>query len=68
MDILNTQWSPVYDTWAILVSIRSLLGNPNPLSPANQGACEVFMKNKIEYERKVREIVMKSLEEEEEVE
>jgi ubiquitin-conjugating enzyme E2 A len=47
LDLLNTQWSPVYDIWAILISIRSLLCNPNPLSPAHTIACETFLHNKI---------------------
>lgn len=30
MDIIKTNWSPVLDTWAILISLRSLLTDPNP--------------------------------------
>lgn len=33
--VLQNQWSPIYDVWAILTSIRSLLADPNPNSPAN---------------------------------
>lgn len=40
------QWSPVYDVWAILTSIRSLLCDPNPLSPANSVAAQMFQENK----------------------
>ena len=61
LDLLNTQWSPVYDTWAILISIRSLLTNPNPQSPANKVACDIFLNNKIDYERRVNEVVARSL-------
>ena len=35
LDILANQWSPIYDVWAVLTSIRSLLADPNPNSPAN---------------------------------
>eukprot|EP01092_Planopodium_desertum_P015609 TRINITY_DN832_c0_g1_i2.p1 TRINITY_DN832_c0_g1~~TRINITY_DN832_c0_g1_i2.p1 ORF type:complete len:133 (+),score=1.75 TRINITY_DN832_c0_g1_i2:41-400(+) len=38
LDILDTNWSPIYDISAILVSIRSLLADPNPKSPANAEA------------------------------
>ena len=31
---MSDQWSPVYDVWAVLTSIRSLLCDPNPDSPA----------------------------------
>ena len=51
------QWSPVYDVWAILTSIRSLLCDPNPLSPANSQAAQMFQENKGEYERRVKEMV-----------
>ena len=35
LDILQNQWSPIYDISAILTSIQSLLCDPNPKSPAN---------------------------------
>lgn len=48
--------------WAILTSIRSLLADPNPNSPANSEAARIYATNKNEYERRVKEIVDKSLE------
>jgi ubiquitin-conjugating enzyme E2 A len=33
LDILQHQWSPIYDIAAILTSIQSLLTDPNPASP-----------------------------------
>lgn len=63
LDILMNQWSPVYDVWAILTSIRSLLCDPNPASPANSEAARLFQENKGEYERRVTKVVEKSLEE-----
>lgn len=63
LDILMDQWSPVYDVWAILTSIRSLLCDPNPASPANSEAARLFQDNKAEYERRVKHVVEKSLEE-----
>lgn len=60
--VLQNQWSPIYDVWAILTSIRSLLADPNPNSPANSEAAQIYNTNKNEYERRVKEIVDKSLE------
>ena len=44
--VLQNQWSSVYDVWAILTSVRSLLSDPNPLSPANTEAATLFNENK----------------------
>ena len=63
LDILQNMWTPIYDITAILTSIQSLLCDPNPNSPANGEAARLFMDNKREYERKVREIVENSWEE-----
>lgn len=38
LDILSTNWSPIYDVSSILTSIQSLLSDPNPNSPANAEA------------------------------
>lgn len=43
LDILSKQWSPIYDVWAILTSIRSLLNDPNPNSPANNEAAKLYV-------------------------
>lgn len=64
--MLQNQWSPVYDVWSILTAIRMLLADPNTLSPANCVASRLFKENKTLYERRVREIVEKSLREEDE--
>ncbi|KAG6423955.1 hypothetical protein SASPL_114363 [Salvia splendens] len=53
LDILQNQWSPIYDVAAILTSIQSLLCDPNPNSPANSEAARLFSENKREYNRKV---------------
>ncbi|KAK9064782.1 hypothetical protein SSX86_016164 [Deinandra increscens subsp. villosa] len=60
LDILQNQWSPIYDVAAILTSIQSLLCDPNPNSPANSEAARMFSEHKREYNRKVREIVEQS--------
>ncbi|XP_044500026.1 ubiquitin-conjugating enzyme E2 2-like [Mangifera indica] len=60
LDILQNQWSPVYSVAAVLTSIQSLLGDPNPYSPANWEAAHMFAENRPEYNRRVREIVEQS--------
>lgn len=60
LDILQNQWSPIYDIAAILTSIQSLLTDPNPSSPANVEAAKLYTENRREYERKVAENVQSS--------
>eukprot|EP00245_Coleochaete_scutata_P009826 TRINITY_DN332_c0_g1_i1.p1 TRINITY_DN332_c0_g1~~TRINITY_DN332_c0_g1_i1.p1 ORF type:complete len:153 (+),score=26.25 TRINITY_DN332_c0_g1_i1:61-519(+) len=60
LDILQNQWSPIYDVSAILTSIQSLLCDPNPNSPANSEAARMYSENRREYNRRVREIVEQS--------
>ncbi|KAF9954461.1 Ubiquitin-conjugating enzyme E2 2, partial [Modicella reniformis] len=62
LDILQNRWSPTYDVAAILTSIQSLLHDPNPNSPANAEAANLYRENKKEYTRRVREIVEASWE------
>ena len=60
LDILNNQWSSIFDVRTILESIQSLLDNPNPTSPANTEAARLFTENKKEYNRRVMECVENS--------
>ena len=60
LDILQNRWSPTYDVSSILTSIQSLLDEPNPNSPANAEAAQLFQENRREYERRVQDIVEKS--------
>lgn len=60
LDILQSQWSPIYDVQAILTSIQSLLCDPNPNSPANNEAARMYLENRREYSRRVREVVENS--------
>lgn len=57
LDILQKNWSPTYDVSAILTSIQSLLSEPNPNSPANSIAAQLYKENRSEYEKHVRESV-----------
>ncbi|VDN18338.1 unnamed protein product [Gongylonema pulchrum] len=57
LDILQNRWSPTYDVAAILTSIQSLLDEPNPNSPANSLAAQLYQENRREYEKRVQQIV-----------
>ena len=57
LDILQNQWSPMYDMAAILASLSSLLNDPNPASPANPEAAKLFENDMELYVKKVRECV-----------
>lgn len=61
LDILQRNWSPTYDVCAILTSIRSLLNDPNPNSPANNEAAKLFVENRRLYETTVRKLVEESI-------
>jgi len=60
LDILQNQWSPIYDIAAILTSIQSLLSDPNPASPANAEASQLFERDRREYNRRVKVLVEES--------
>ena len=53
---------PSYDVSSILISIQQLLAEPNPKSPANNEASQLFTNNYKEYIRRVKEKVLKSQE------
>ncbi|KAF2587800.1 hypothetical protein F2Q70_00040081 [Brassica cretica] len=60
LDILQNQWTPVYNVVAILISIQSLLCDPNTNSYANSEAALMYSENKREYNRRVRDVVEQS--------
>lgn len=60
LDILQNRWSPTYDVSSILTSIQSLLDEPNPNSPANNQAAQLYQENRGEYRRKVLQTVEES--------
>ena len=62
LDILQNNWSPVYDVQSILISIQQLLTDPNNKSPANNEASQMHQNNYKEYVRRVKECVEKSQE------
>jgi len=61
LDLLQGAWSPAQTVESLLVSIRSLLADPNCASPANPEASALYQTNRKEYRRRVRACVDASL-------
>ena len=58
VDILqSSEWSPAQNVRTIIHSLRSLLMDPNPTSPANREAAELYMTDKNAYIKKVKEYI-----------
>ncbi|MCJ1325201.1 Ubiquitin-conjugating enzyme E2 11 [Thelotrema lepadinum] len=53
LDILKEKWSAVMNVSAVLVSLQSLLGEPNNASPLNGQAAEFWDKDPAEFKRQV---------------
>ena len=60
IDILQHEWSPSQNIRTILLSIMSLLMDPNPASPANREAAMLYNTCKVKYEEKVRDFIEKN--------
>ncbi|ODM93123.1 Ubiquitin-conjugating enzyme E2 B [Orchesella cincta] len=67
LDILQDMsvWKPAYDAGIILCAIQDMLGEPNPDSPANGIANNLYENDNAAYEEKVKEIVSMSQNEQE---
>jgi ubiquitin-conjugating enzyme E2 A len=61
LDILQHRWSASLDVSTLLISIRSLLTDPNPASPANSEAATLYQNHRRDYERRVREYIDQQL-------
>lgn len=60
LDIIKEdRWSPALTIEKILLSISSLLDDPNPDDPLDVSAAMLYKNNKNEYNRKVRDYVSK---------
>lgn len=57
LDILKNRWSPSYDVLGVLLSIQSLLNDPNIKSPANIEAAKMFEEDIEEYNNRVKKTV-----------
>ncbi|KAI9297064.1 ubiquitin-conjugating enzyme [Neoconidiobolus thromboides FSU 785] len=57
----SERWSPVQSIEKILISVVSMLADPNDESGANIDACKVWRNNREEYDRLVKENVKLTL-------
>lgn len=53
LDILKDKWSAVHNVQTILLSLQSLLGEPNTSSPLNAQAAQLWDSDQDEYRRQV---------------
>lgn len=59
LDILKNQWSPALTIDKVLMSISSLLNNPNEQDPLNRDAAEKYLSCREEYNEIAREWTLK---------
>ena len=59
LDILQQAWSPALTISKVLLSICSLLCDPNPDSPLSADIAKVYKKSKTEYNMKAKEWTLK---------
>lgn len=55
LDILKSKWSPALTIGKTLLSISSLLAEPNPNDPYNAEAGAMYLQNRLLFEKKARE-------------
>lgn len=60
-ELASERWSPVQSVEKILLSVVSMLAEPNAESPANVEAAKLFRNDKEEFNKRVRDCVRLSL-------
>ena len=62
LSILNEDedWRPAITIKQMLLGIQDLLDTPNPNSPAQSDAYQLFVNNKAEYKRRIKEEAAKN--------
>ena len=63
LSILNEEegWRPAITIKQILMGIQDLLDEPNPDSPAQSDAYQLFISDKVRYKRRIREEAKKNI-------
>ena len=55
LDVLSTEWSPALTISKLLLSICSLLLDPNPDDPLDSEIAHMYKTNRMEYEKRARD-------------
>lgn len=61
-ELLSEKWRPILGIEAIIVSVQSMLSEPNINSPANIDASVQYKNDPVQFKRKVKNLVRKSVE------
>lgn len=60
LDILKDSWSPALTIEKVLLSISSLLAEPNPRDPLVPAIAKLLVDNKLEHNRQARQFTLKN--------
>lgn len=60
-ELASERWSPVQNVNSILLSVLSMLSEPNIESGANIDACKIYRDDRKQYEKTVRNFVRQQL-------
>ena len=59
LDVLKDNWSPALTISSVLLSICSLLNDPNPDDPLEPSIADMYVRNRAKYEMIARELTIK---------
>ena len=60
LDVLSNKWSKLHNVNSIILTLILLLKEPNPDSPANNKAAQLFLDDPKKFKQTVREYTLKS--------
>jgi len=62
LETAEERWRPILGVESIIISVISMLSDPNDFSPANIDAAVMWRNDKVAFKKRVREVVRKSQE------